>query len=639
MTSWLTETVQIAASHYEAGRLQQAEQLCLHVLQIDPEQAAAMLLLGVIAATSGQHALACNYFRRVAQLRPSDAVAHNNLGGALFHLGHLREAAAAYEQAIHLQPSYAEARYNLRITLMEQGKALAAQGQWEQAASFFRQAVPLQPDAEDAHNALGVALLHQQNLKEAIACLEQAVRCDPNSAWAWSNLGLAYHGAGRLQEAVASSQEALRRQPDLVAAFCNMGLAYLSLEKIEEAVAANQEAICLQPDCAQAHYNLGLALKRSNRLAEAAQAFQQAIHFGIVAEAYNDLGLTRRMQGRYEEALAGFDEALRRRPDFVDAHLCKASTLLLIGDFIGGWPEYEWRTRWSGFGAPYYAASPQPTWDGSPLNGRTILLRAEQGFGDTIQFVRYAGLVQQRGGRVLVEVQPRLRSLVATCPSIEQVVCRCDPLPPFDVQALLLSLPSIFGTTLETIPSAVPYLAADPTLVEHWRHELGTVPGFKVGIVWQGQPATIMDWLRSVPLQQFAPLAGIEGVQLISLQVGAGCEQLSKIPFAVTDLGSRFNSDSFADVAAAIKNLDLLITVDTAVAHLAGALGAPVWVAIGFSPDWRWLLGRGDSPWYPTIRLFRQLEPGQWGPVFQRMAAELRNLIANRPVPDPRCNP
>ena len=275
---------------------------------------------------------------------------------------------------------------------------------------------------------------------------------------------------------------------------------------------------------------------------------------------------------------------------------------------------------------------PQPRWDGSDLQGKTILLRAEQGLGDTLHFIRYAALVKQRGGTVVVACQKPLLRLLQTCPGIDRLVVRGTELPPFDVQAPLLSLPGIFQTALTSIPARVPYVFADAGLVEHWRQRLATLPGFKVGIAWQGNPQVSKVQPHFIPLGAFEPLARLPEVQLISLQKGPGAEQLTTLnpAFPVTDLGTLDEAAGpFMDTAAIVKNLDLVISADTVTAHLAGALGVPTWVALPFFPDWRWLLDREDSPWYPTLRLFRQAETGGWPSVFARMTAALAHRAGN----------
>ena len=319
------------------------------------------------------------------------------------------------------------------------------------------------------------------------------------------------------------------------------------------------------------------------------------------------------------------------KPDYADAHWNLSLLNLLTGDFESGWPGFEWRwqTKQQNF---HRRHDSRPLWDGQPLAGRTILLHAEQGLGDTIQFVRYVPLVQERGGRVVVECQPPLLSLLADSPGIDLVLAQGEPLPAFEVQAPLLSLPGILGTTLGSIPARVPYLRADPELAQSWRKKLEPLGGFKVGIVWQGNPQFKGDRQRSIPLRHYQALARVEGVRLLSLQKGPGADPLraGATAFPVLDLGAQL--ETFGDTAAVLENLDLLISSCTSVPHLAGALGVPVWLALPFVPDWRWLLEREDSPWYPHHRLFRQDRPGDWNGVFERIATALRDLVGTKVV-------
>jgi hypothetical protein len=302
---------------------------------------------------------------------------------------------------------------------------------------------------------------------------------------------------------------------------------------------------------------------------------------------------------------------------------------LLRGDFEGGWQDYE--QRWAQPNV-ILRSFHEPRWDGSPLEGKSIFVYAEQGLGDTIQFIRYLPLIKERGGTVLFGSPPGLERLFSGIPGVDRLIAGGAAVPPFDVQAPLLSLPGIFGTTLATIPAAVPYLRADPGLVDHWRGELAPLEGFKIGVAWQGSPKNTGDRYRSFPLTHFESLARVPGVQLVSLQKGPGAEQMSGIGerFPILDLSDRLDkAGAFLDTAAVMMNLDLVVTADTAVAHLAGALGVPVWTLLMLTPDWRWLLDRSDTPWYPTMHLFRQKRFGDWAEAFEHIAAELRLLIGD----------
>jgi hypothetical protein len=379
-----------------------------------------------------------------------------------------------------------------------------------------------------------------------------------------------------------------------------------------------------KPDFAEAIANLGVALAEQGRLDEAVDCYREALaRRPTYAEASNNLGNTLIRLGRHAEAGPHYDDAVRHRPGWPAAHYNRAIAWLQLGDFARGWPEYEWRLK-----ALKSAPPPPgiPAWDGTPLDGRTILLDGEQGFGDMIHFTRYAPLVRARGGRVLVRCPWMLASLLATCPGVDDVVLAGPTLPPIDVFAPMMSLPRLLGTTLETIPAAIPYLRAEPRRAGAWREELGRTPSFKVGIAWQGDPAHLLDRHRSFPLSAFAAIAALPGVTLYSLQKFFGSEQLPALGdrFPVIDLSSRLGD--FMDTAAVMCNLDLVIAPDTAVAHLAGALGVTVWAGLSQRSEWRWLLERDDSPWYPTMRLFRQHVLDDWDTVFQRMRDELRLL-------------
>jgi hypothetical protein len=331
----------------------------------------------------------------------------------------------------------------------------------------------------------------------------------------------------------------------------------------------------------------------------------------------------------YDDALASYDRAIALNPAYAEAYANKSTVKLRLGDFAAGWPLYEWRWQSRNFAMPRRDV-PQPLWRGEAFApGQTILLHAEQGLGDTLQFCRYVPLVAARGAKIVLEVPRILRRLLRTLPGDATIIRHGDPTPAFDYHCPLLSLPGIFGTTIETIPANVPYITAEPDRVAVWQKCLP--PGdFRIGIHWQGNPVGKVDRGRSAPLAEFAPLAAIHGVRLVSLQKYHGLDQLARLPagMSVETLGDDFDNgpDAFLDSAAAMMNLDLVISTDTAIVHLAGALGRPVWVPLQWAPHWIWMLDRSDSPWYPSMRLFRQTVKGQWRDVFERMASELSKL-------------
>jgi hypothetical protein len=362
------------------------------------------------------------------------------------------------------------------------------------------------------------------------------------------------------------------------------------------------------------------------------ECFQQAIELDPrLSESHTNLGSSLQELGKLDEAIACFRRAIELKPEASEAHFGLASALLLQGRFAEGWPEYEWRLK--GKDQPKRELR-SPPWDGSDLNGRSIMLLSEQGMGDTLQFIRYAKFVKERGGLVTLGCPEPLVRILSSCPYLDRVASELSQ-EGFDCHAQLMSLPRLLGTTLENLPAEVPYLFADPRLIDSWRGRLAVHAGLKIGINWQGNPKYAGDRQRSIPLARFEPLTRVHGVTLISLQMGLGTEQIGQVAdrFQVVTLGDDVDrtSGAFMDTAAVMKCLDLVITSDTSTPHLAGALGVPVWMATPFSPDWRWLRDREDSPWYPSMRLFRQTIRGDWDGVFTRIAEELKSFAKTRP--------
>jgi tetratricopeptide (TPR) repeat protein len=544
------------------------------------------------------------------------ARAANQRGVALAQEGRYGEALASLRAALQFCPHDVNVYCNL-------GAVLGLQGNYEEAIGYYQHALRLRPDHVESHYNLGNAHLQCDQLTEAEAAFRRALELEPGHVDALLNLAVALIGQQRLEEAAEVCRQVLTRQPDNVDALVHMGNTFLQKKEHHEAQHWYEQALRLQPDCTAAHNNLGNALRDQGLMKEAESCYRRAVFHGPdFAAAHNNLGVVLGEQGRFDEAERCYQEALLL--NYHEARFHLAHLWLQLGDFERGWPMYEARWETRNFVKPSFA---QPRWDGSDLAGRTLLIQAEQGLGDTIQFIRYAALAKRRGGRVVFQCQPALREVLKGCAGIDELVSQDAPLPAFDVHVPLLSLPGLLGTRLDNMPAETPYLTADASRVAHWRAVLAALdPGLRVGIAWQGSPAHRNDRRRSVPLAQFEPLARVPGVQLISLQVGPGAEQVAELAgrWPIIDLGSRFDASSFADAAAVISGLDLLVSVDTALVHLAGALGRPAWVALSYAADWRWLLGREDSPWYPTVRLFRQAEPGQWPEVFERVAGALQ---------------
>jgi tetratricopeptide (TPR) repeat protein len=618
------QALAVARQNLQAGKWQQAEYLYQQILDVDPYRADALFFLGVIAFQTGRMQQAVDFLQTAVRARPDFAEACNYLGMALEGQGRVAEAMAAYERALGIRPEFPEVHNNLAIVLRKQGRLA-------EAVDHLKHTLRHMPTSADVNYNLGNILRDQGQLAEAVVYLQQAVRLRPDFAEAHNNLGIALEEQGKLAEAAASFEHALRLRPDFAEAHNNLGNCLRQLGRLDEAAASLEWALRLTPDDALAHNNLGSVLEEQDRLAEAAACFETALRLKPdYADAHYNLSIVLQHQGRFAETMAHLEQALQARPDFAEAHYNRSMLRLLLGDYERGWPEYEWRWRTRQF--PPFPRT-EPLWDGKPLEGKTILLHAEQGLGDTLLFIRYAAVVKAHGGTVVAACPPELLGVLTGCPGIDQLLPLGEPLPACAVQAPLLSLPGLCGTTLSTIPTQVPYLHADREREDKWRRFLDASSELKVGICWQGSPRHRNDRRRSVALAQFAPVAELPGVRLVSLQRGPGQEQwgkwASKWPVLELPDVPQEPSQAWVDTAALMCALDLVITVDTAVAHLAGALGVPVWLAVPFSPDWRWLLEREGSPWYPTMRLFRQSRPGDWMEVLARIATELHSAKAD----------
>lgn len=438
-------------------------------------------------------------------------------------------------------------------------------------------------------------------------------------------IALRHHQAGQLAEAESIYRQILGVDPNHPGALHLLGVIAMQVGQLEVAVDLIGKAVARAPAIGVFHSNLGEAFRKLGRLDEAAAAFQTAIRLQPdLIDAHNNYGIVLVAQGNIPAGIAEFQKCIAMDPNYVLAHDGLGLTLLLTGHLQEGWREQEWRWLKAGFEAKRH--NDKPRWDGASLEGRTILLQVEQGYGDVFQFCRYAPLLAERGAKVLVEAVHDIHALLKTLPGVEAVVDPGGPLPPFDVTCTLMSVPMFFGTTLETIPANTPYLHADPQLVAQWKARLASDANFKVGIVWAGRPTHENDRNRSMRLDQFAPLADIPGVTFYSLQKGDAAAATKNPPAGMRLVDLSAELTDFNVTAAVIESLDLVIAVDTSVVHLAGALGKPAWVLLPFLPDWRWLLERTDSPWYPGMRLFRQPRAGDWVSVLAEVKDALFRL-------------
>ncbi len=586
----LSESLAIAQQHQRNGNLQDAEQLYQQILRGNPNCGEALHLLGGIAQQSGRKDLAAEYTQRAADLLPQSPAVLSDLATAYQVLGRFDEAIATLRKAIKRAPNVEALHFNL-------GNVLHAQGKKKDAIAAYRRAIGLKPDFAPALCNLAACLHEQGQFQEALLACRECLAADPNNANGYTILGNVFQGLGKLKDAADSLQHALAIQPNLVQALASLAAVFVEQDKLSEAVGCCQRALGIRPNYAIAYANLGAALQCA---------------------------------GQLDDAVRCIHKALELDPANPSAHLNQSALLLIKGDFDQGWPQYEWRWKTNNLVDREFAI---PKWEGQPLTGKTILIHAEQGLGDTIQFIRYAPLVKQLGPTVVVECQKPLMNLLATCRGIDRLVAFEDDLPPADFHLPLLSLPGALKTSLETIPADVPYLSAREDLVQDWRARLKELSGFRIGINWHGRFGISR---RDIPLDSCATLAQSPGVRLVNLQKGASAEELAALggPSMIIDPGNDIDTTrgAFMDTAAIMKNLDLVITSDTSIAHLAGALGVPVWVALPFVPDWRWLLDRTDSPWYPTMRLFRQKSPGDWTAPFAEIKEQLQQSIAAKPT-------
>ena len=650
-------SLQNALALHRRGRLAEAEQIYRKILKVLPNNFDANHLLGVALMQRRQLAEGEQLLAKAIELKPNDPSVLNNRGNALKGLGLFDEALGSYDKAIALKPDYAEAFSNRGLALHELArfdealasydKAIALKPDYAEAFSnrgnslqklkclnealaSYDAAIALKPDFAEAFNNRGLALKDLKSLGEALASYDKAITLKPDYAEAFSNRGNLLQELQRFDDALASYDKAIALKPDYAEAFSNRGMALKALNRLDESLASYDRAIALKPDYAEAFSNRGNSQQELNRFDEALASYDRAIALKAdYAEALNNRGITLRELSRFDEALASYDRAIVLKPDYAYGHKNRAHCRLLIGGYQEGWSDYEWRWQTKEFASrrPNIKVS---TWQGEALSGRHLLVFSEQGMGDAIQFARYLPLLAERGCKVTFAAPAKLVRLLRPSLQPVEIVSELSDLRGVDFQVALMSLPHRFNTELTSIPSKVPYLRAEPELEARWKARLGE-RGFKIGIAWQGNPGSRIDEGRSIALKEFVPLSRISGVRLISLQKHAGLDQLADLPkdIEIETLGEDFDNgpDAFIDTAAVMNGLDLIITSDTSIAHLAGALGRPTWVALRHVPDWRWLLDREDCPWYPTLRLFRQPQRDDWASVFSNIERKLHVLL------------
>jgi tetratricopeptide (TPR) repeat protein len=659
--SVLMDLLQRAAQHHRAGELEQAEHLYREMLAREPDNADARHRLGLLELAQGRPAAAAEHLQSVVESHPHVALLHHHLGFALSAAGEHQRAVEQFQEAIRLDCSVAEVHAAL-------GTSLQALGQIGPAKAAYGAALQLRPGDVTAHFNLATALHAEGNHAEAAGHYRAALAADSGRWQAHDGLAQCLRRLGHLSDAIAHYESAVARRPDSADLHHELGDAWLAAAEPARAEACLRKAMELSPRDVRVMSSLGVALHQLRRCREAKELFLRAGSLEPAdAELSMNLAATAYALAEYAEAEASYRRVLDEQPNRpaalvgmskaclmqdnltaarqfaeraaeidpadVDARLMRGTLLLTQGEWKPGWTDLNWCLTQKDYRLHLTSDDPARTpavWNGTPVEAANVLIHGEYGLGDTLHFIRYLPWVKQRlpHGRVWTGVHPRLVALLVES-GFEDCVALDGKLPAFDVRVGMMSLPGIFEATPDTIPTA-PYLAANRELVDAWRQRLADVRGFRIGIHWQGDPTFQSDRHRSIPLTSFAPLARTPGVALVSLQKGSATDQIGDVA-SEFDVIQFDNLDeqlgAFMDTAAIMSNLDLVITSDTAVAHLAGGLGIPVWVALARVADWRWMIDRDDSPWYPSMRLFRQRSFGDWQELFERMAGELTRLV------------
>jgi len=619
------------------GKLDEAMLCYLEAIRLAPNPARGHLNRGNVLLLQGDLQGALDAFRTALEYQPDYAGAYYNIGNALLNDGRFDEAAASYRSALKIQPNYAEVHCSLGVALKELG-------QMDAAIACFRKALRINSDLVEANTNLDAVMrdifsmanvmMGKGQLDKAVANYRRVLEIKPDFAEAHTTLGVALKDLGQLEEAITSYRHALEIKPDLAEAHNNLGLTLQDLGQLESAETSFRCALEIKPDFAEAHSNLGVVLKGLGQLDGAVENYRRALEIKPdFAEAHNNLGLALHDVGQFESAETSFQRALETKPDFAEADFNLSLLSLTLGRYAEGWPKYEARYHPNFKGRNVILPDvPFPQWRGEPLTGKSLVICPEQGFGDEIQFARYIPMLKICGvSRLTLVCKSPLEGLLGTVEGVDAVVTQLDAatLPNHDYWTFPMSLPLHFATTVETIPAKLPYLSVPPERLILWGDRLPAVR-LKVGLVWKGSAIHKNDVFRSLPgLSTLAPLWSVSGITFVSLQKGQGEEEAVTSPTGrpIIHLGSSIQV--FADTAAIVSQLDLMICIDTSIAHLAGALGKPCWVLLpAIGTDWRWLRERADSPWYPGVmRLFRQKKPGDWAATIDEVAQALETWV------------
>jgi tetratricopeptide (TPR) repeat protein len=626
--------LQDALDMHRRGAIADAAARYSQILKLEPKNVDALCLLGLACGELKRFAEAVDLLRKAIKLAPKHAPAHNFLGAALKEIGRTDEALTSFNRAISHRADFIDAYVNRADLLMTLNR-------WGEAVETYDRTLAVRPDFFQGWCNRGVALERMARLEDAVASYDRAIALRPDLTAAYANRGNALAGLGRHQEAVDSFDRALASKPDFAELHLNRGNSLARLARREEALASYDRALAIRPDMAEAEFGRGIVLRDQTRFEEAVRCFDRAIELNrndaVLGLFHSQRAEALNLLGRFPEAFADVSRCLEVAPNDDQVLFAVSLIELLHGRWREAWPKYERRIALK-VGIPEdFSPPPWPPWRGERLERELLVLRGEQGLGDHLLFSCFAAHLAKLGHRIALWTRPSLVPLLRTVPGVERVVSDVAVLQgSTDIRwASMMSVPGLLGTTAETVPRNGAFLAAEPHRVAAWRERLGE-HGFKIGIAWQNAGASHLDKLRSIPLREFADLSVIPGVRLISLQKGPGVEEVGEVEFAerIETLGESFDAGggAFLDTAAVMMSLDLIVTPCNAIAHVAGALGRPTFVALMHVPEWRWLLDRTDSPWYPATRLFRQSRAGDWRGVFAQIADAVRTLAQARRV-------
>ena len=621
---------QTAAALHQAGSLSDAEPIYRQVLALEPRHGDTLRLLGGLYMQTAQVQAAIDTLARAAKRLPSDAETLTNYGLALRMGGRVDEAQKAFRRALGQNPDYIQALANLGGLYLDTGKVA-------DACAILARYVNLCPDDAVAHVAYGNGLLQAGKVTDAIARYEHAVTLKADYIDAMVNLGMALAQVGQADRSnqwlgIARTwfEKALQRDPSNVVALNNLANVMRQQGDAEQAVLHYRKALAMKPDYGNAALNLATSLRD---LGDYDGAFDSAGYAAQLmphsADPHINIGSFRQDLGQHREAVASFDQALRLKPDSPDAKWNKSLSLLALGEYRAGWALHEIGLGYAHMRGDY--PSPERRWRGESFRGKRLMIWSEQGFGDNLQFIRYAQMAKSCGGDVLVLCPPALRPLFANCPYIDGLPDKADD-DMYDVHVPMMSLPYIFGTVVESIPAPIPYLHISVATQAKWRARFQPTKKLRVGLVWAGNAreqlvnAHRIDRRRSMSFDTLRPLFDVAGVDFYTLQIGAAAVHARESPYAGRMIDLTADIANFEDTGAIIENLDLVVTVDTSVAHLAGGLGKSVWILSRFDACWRWLQNRPDSPWYPSARIFGQKSPGDWDTVIADVTHELVRL-------------